>query len=197
MTYDPQGPERGVPQDPMQGSTEGPQGSQPGSYQASEQSRGYRMGDEPRTASRKSGGKRTILIGGGLLALVALAGIIAGVAASNNPAPRTAAIRHVPVAPASHLVGTFDSVGPGNSAGFVMPTSSATAHYTYTCAAGAAPAAFRAGLLNATGTDTEVIATTMGTKGSGTVALHPKYPGTTYHIAADSTCPYRIQVYSK
>jgi hypothetical protein len=194
MTYDPQRPERGVPQDPMHGSTEGQQGS----YQASEQqSRGYRMGEEPRKDSRKSGGKRTMLIGGGLLALVALAGIIAGVAASNNPAPTAAAIRHAPVAPASHVVGHFDSVGPGNSPGFVMPTSSATAHYTYTCAAGAKPTAFRAGLLNATGTDTEVIATTMGTHGSGTVALHPKFPGTTYHIAADSTCPYRIQVYSR
>jgi hypothetical protein len=184
MTYDPQRPERGDPQDPGQRRAEEPHGS----YQASEQQ-----------TTRKSGGKRGMFIGAGLLGLVALGGIVAGLAVSNNPAPTPAAIRHVPVSPSTstHLVGHFDSVGPANSPGFTMPTSSATAHYSFTCAAGATATPFRAGLLNATGTDTEVIANTVGTHGAGTVALHPKFPGTTYHIAADSTCPYRIEVYSK
>lgn len=48
---------------------------------------------------------------------------------------------------------------------------------------------------NANGSDSQTIANTSGPGGSGSVVLHPKHPGSLYHLAVVTKCQYRIQVY--
>jgi hypothetical protein len=199
MTYDPQRPQRGTPQDPAKGSSD-----QHGAQSTEPQSRSYQPREEPRPVAHKPKRNRNLLFG--VLGLVAVAGIIAGLTASRGTSTPTAAIRpHVPIrhipahAPVNHptttrrLIGTLNSTGSRTSGNFVVPSSTATAHYSYTCPAGTGASSFNAQLSN--GSNSQIIARTSGTSGSQFVTVHPNAGGT-YHISAQSRCPYRVQVYT-
>ena len=122
---------------------------------------------------------------GGILGLVAVAGTIAGLAATNSspPAPR--------------LLGTFSAVGTRASAPFRVPSSGpVTARYSYSCAAGSASHGFAAALINPSRREIDPIARTTGTSGTRSVTLHPAQPGGSYQVGATSPCPYRVSVYA-
>ena len=187
MTFDPRPPERGIQQDQVGGSEDQVSGS------------------EDRLSTRKARRHRNILAGliglVGLTALVALAGVLAGVDTVHSSGPSAAAIRHAPViraqaTRASHLLVTVSATGARNSASFIVPSRTATAHYSFTCSAGTGTSTFDARLVNATGSDSRTIANTTGTTESQWITLHPRHAGGSYHVAAYSRCPYRVQVYS-
>jgi hypothetical protein len=196
MTYDPQGPQRG-PQDPAKGS-----GDQRGAHETEPQSRSYQPRQEPRTVAHKPKRNRNILFG--ILGLLAVAGIITGLTASRGTSNPTAAIRRVPIrhapvhAPVNNgtrrLLGTLNSTGSRTSGNFVVPSGTVTAHYSYACPAGTGASSFNAQL--SSGSNNQTIARTSGTSGSQFVTVHPNAGGT-YHISAQSRCPYRVQIYTR
>ncbi len=192
-----------------------------GSYQQEPYRSGDRRESDPQHGSyavgreeHKSHLGRYIALG--IVGLLALGGLIGGLVASTSSSPTAAKVApptHVPtpaahatthptVTPtpsptstaATHLVKMFQYVGTRNSGGFTVPTSTAAAHYIYRCPTGPGP--FDAKMVNANATDTQTIATTSGSGGTATVPLHPKYPGSVYHLAVSTRCEYRIQVYS-
>ena len=202
MTYDPQRPQRGTPQDPVQGSSEeyGTESGARATMTAEPQTQTYQTG-APQTQQNKKG---RIFILAGLGALVALGGVIAGLAATNNSAPTLGSIRHVPVrhiparvpagtAGARHLLVSVGGTGARVSPAFVSPSGTVVAHYTYSCSAGQGSSRFGAGLVG-NGAN-QVIANTTGTSGSRWVTLHPT-SGKAYRIAAGSACPFRVSVYN-
>lgn len=127
-----------------------------------------------------------MLVGAGVLGALALGGLITGLTVANNPA--------APTRP--HLISTFQYVGSRTSPSFRVPSSATTARYQYRCPRG--PSSFNARMQNSSGSDVQHIVTTSGSSGGPTtVPLHPKHPGTKYHLAVSTTCQYRVQVYSK
>jgi hypothetical protein len=144
-----------------------------------------------------------------VLGLLALGGLIAGLAATSggsSPARPPAAVRpspHPSVTGASafptttaHLLERFEFVGPSNSGGFAVPSSSVASYYMYKCP-GRNPNGFYVAMINANGSDKQTIAKTAGHIASGSVVLHPRYPGSTYHLAIRTDCVYRIRVYAR
>ncbi len=122
---------------------------------------------------------------GGILGLLAVAGIVTGFAVSNSSSP-----------PAPRLLGTFSSVGTHASLPFTVPSGPVTARYSFSCPAGSGSHPFLAALINSNRTDIVPIARTAGTSGTHSVTLHPAQPGGTYQVGASSPCPYRVSVYA-
>ena len=73
----------------------------------------------------------------GILGLLAVGGIIAGFAATNNSNTSPAAAIHRPL-PAHRLLANFSGTGPRFSAPFVVTGSPVTARYSYVCGSGTA-----------------------------------------------------------
>lgn len=112
-----------------------------------------------------------------------------------GPAPPGQGLPAGPPPAGLHLLGQISgsgSRGPG-SAFTVPPSGALTARYGYLCPRG--PAEFRAELMNADGTDTQVVATAHGRASGGQVMLHPRFGGTQYHVSVTSSCQYRVQVF--
>jgi hypothetical protein len=131
----------------------------------------------------------------GILGLLAVGGIIAGFAATNNSNTSPAAAIHRPL-PAHRLLANFSGTGPRFSAPFVVTGSPVTARYSYVCGSGTAAHHFSAGLVAVNRTDTQIIVpSATGARGAGTTTLHPRSVGSAYRIGADSTCPYNVKVY--
>src|ERR1700722_14761242 len=122
---------------------------------------------------------------GGILALLAVGGIVTGLAVSNSSSP-----------PPPRLLGTFSSVGTHASLPFTVPSGPVTAKYSFACPAGTGSHPFLAALINSSRTDIVPIARTAGTGGTHSVTLHPADPGTSYQVGASSPCPYRVSVYA-
>jgi hypothetical protein len=206
-----QQPGQGGQQPPQQGRQQGQaryetQGEQRGTYETRQPAGAHEVkADKPRSA-------HTARLGvlAGLLGLIALGGVTAGLVASN-----AATTPHVPTPPTTHppTHATTPPVSPspttsakrlinytgsasGSSGSFVVPTSTASAHYTYTCPSSlaSAPHGFQARLENAAGTDILPIAASRNMSGSGTVALHPKDVGSAYHVVTTTNCPYRVKI---
>jgi hypothetical protein len=197
--------------DPNQGRQQPPQGryEQQGSYQTTEHgAREVRAEpDRPRGSNRARLGVLS-----GLLGLIALGGVTAGLVASNaatTPTPHVTPT-HVPTShtpttspkasaspttSAKRLISATGSAS-GTSASFVVPSSTVSAHYTYTCPSSlaSAPHGFSAQLENAAKTDILPIAASRNMSGSGTVRLHPKDVGSSYHIVTTTNCPYTVRV---
>lgn len=203
-------------QDPMQGRQDPGQGRQQGQARYEEQGaqRGtYETRQAPgahEVKAEKSRGSHTARLGvlTGLLGLIALGGVTAGLVASNAatthvpsvtpthvPSHASASPSASPTTGAKRLVVTTGSAS-AKSASFVMPTSTESAHYTYTCPASLAssPHGFAAQIENAAGTDVLPIAASRNMSGSGTVIVHPKDVGSPYHIVTTTNCPYTIKV---
>jgi len=226
MTNDPQ---RGRPDDPMEGrdpnqghqdpmmqgrdpnqgrqpppeGRDEPQDTQRGSYQTSQPPGAHEV-----RAERPRGSNRARLgVLSGLLGLIALGGVTAGLVASNaatTPTPHVTPT-HVPTTSpkasasptmsAKRLISTTGSAS-GTSASFVVPSSTATAHYTYTCPSSlaSAPHGFAAQMETTAKTDVLPIAASRNMSGSGTVTLHPSDVGSSYHIVTTTNCPYTIRI---
>lgn len=126
----------------------------------------------------------------GLLGILALAGLIAGLVVSHNP-PSTPA--HVAAPPVARQLSTFGSTQPGTSPPFGVPSSPVKSTYGYSCPAGTS-GRFIASLVSANGADSQTIANTSGPSGSGAATLHPHQVGSNYHVRVTSPagCGYRV-----
>jgi hypothetical protein len=143
---------------------------------------------------------------GAIAGLLVLGGLIAGlVLTSAGPSPITpAAARPHPQRPVvsgsafptttAHLLERFEYVGPSNSGGFAVPSSSVASYYMYKCP-GHRPNGFYVAMTNASGSDKQTIAKTAGHIGTGSAVLHPRFPGSAYHLTIRTDCVYRIRVY--
>jgi hypothetical protein len=137
----------------------------------------------------------------GILGLLALGGIIAGLAASNSSTPRAPVAirpivphhaRHVPVSTTGRLVSSVAGTGVRHSSPFTV-TGPVTARYSYRCSSGSHP--FTTAL--ATSSRSVVpIATSTSAGTSGTVTVHPKV-GSKYYLAGSSVCPYHVSAYER
>jgi hypothetical protein len=218
-TNDPHGPEPGRPedpaggsQDPMQSGRDPMQGRQePGQGRQQPPPQGRQQGTHEVKAEKPRGGHTARLgVLAGLLGLIALGGVTAGLVASNaatTPAPHvtpthvpshastTPTTSPSPTTSAKRLIDTAGSTS-ASSGSFVVPTSTVSAHYTYTCPSSlaSAPHGFQAQLENAAGTDVLPIAASRNMSGSGTVALHPRDVGSAYHVVTTTNCPYRVKI---
>ena len=174
MTYDPQRPQSGIPQEPDQGSRGGV-ATEP-QYQGED----YQAGGRPPAAKRQRA-----FIAAGLGVLVLLGGLIAGLVASyNGGSPPT-------VFQAVH--GTGVNVSPT----FKAPSGTMTARWNYSCTGTAGSHAFVSGLVGAAaGAGNLKIAVTSGGVKSGVTTLHPK-AGQLYRLGGDSGCPYHVLLYNK
>jgi hypothetical protein len=136
----------------------------------------------------------------GVLGLAALAGIIAGFAATNNSTPPAAAIhRPLPTharVPSGRLLQNFSGTGGKLSPQFTATHSPLTVRWSYVCGAGTGTHRFSAGLVAVNGKDTQLIANTTGTGAGSITTVHPRYVGSKYQIGATSTCPYNVKVYA-
>jgi hypothetical protein len=201
-------------QDRQRGSED--KGAQHGSYQQ----QGNQGGSRPEHGSYAVGREekphhksRMPLIAAGIVGLLLLGGLIGGLVAAfggnstkhvssptHPPTTHAPAPTHAPVANSSapttsgHLLEQFQNIGSGKSNGFAAPAAVST-HYIYRCPTH--PGAFDATMANSNGSDSQTIAKTGGPGGTNSVALHPKFPGSTYHIAVNTKCEYRVQVFGK
>jgi hypothetical protein len=137
----------------------------------------------------------------GILGLLAVGGIIAGLAASNSSTPTVPAAirpiphhaaRHVPVS-TTHRVASINGTGVTASRPFRV-TGPVTANYSYKCKSGSHP--FTAGL-GRSRTNVLPFVSTHGTGGSNTVSVPGARVGSTYTLGADSTCPYHVSVFER
>jgi hypothetical protein len=126
----------------------------------------------------------------GILGILALGGLIAGLVASYNSGTPTAA------APpsAGHLVASVSGTGVKYSAPFKVTHSPVTATYSYRCTTG------NHGFIAALAQSRTNITTITSTRGRGiarTVSVAPTSVGSFYRLAASSTCPYHVSVFEK
>ncbi len=139
-------------------------------------------------APRKSRGNKLIALLG-IVGLLALGGIIAGLTASFNGTPA------VPTAAsAGHLVASVSGTGVKYSAPFKVTRSPVTTTYSYRCASGTHP--FVAALA-VSRTNITPITSTRGTSASHTAAVYPRSVGSFYRVAASSPCPYHVSVFER
>jgi len=126
----------------------------------------------------------------GILGILALGGIIAGLVASNNSGSPT-----VPAATSrGHLVASVSGTGVKYSAPFKVTHSPVTATYSYRCAAG------NHGFIAALAQSRSNITTITSTRGRGiarTVSVRPTSVGSFYRLAASSACPYHVSVFER
>ncbi len=125
----------------------------------------------------------------GIVGLLALGGIIAGLTASYNSSPA------VPAATGrGHLVASVSGSGLRYSAPFKVTRSPVTATYSYRCTSGIHPfvAAMAVSRANIT-----PITSTRGTAASHTVTVSPRSVGSFYRVAATSPCPYHVSVFER
>jgi hypothetical protein len=126
----------------------------------------------------------------GILGILALGGIIAGLVASNTSRPT------VPPAAAArgHLVASVSGTGVRYSAPFKVTHSPVTARYSYRCTTG------NHGFIAALAQSRTNITTITSTRGRGiarTVSVAPTSVGSFYRLAASSTCPYHVSVFER
>ena len=157
----------------------------------------------------QAGSRARPVVPAGIIGLVALGGVVAGLVAPNGSTPDAGAlalpVRDIPAGQASvsqalgarHLLGAVSGTGAGHSRSFVVPSGTVVAHYSYACPGGTGTSKFGAALVNSSGSDIAIIAGLRGTAGSQWTTVHPRNAGASYHIAVSSRCPYRVQVYSR
>jgi hypothetical protein len=136
----------------------------------------------------------------GIVGLLALGGLIAGLVASFHSGPAVpAAIRpvpshHAPVSTTGHLVASVSGTGVRYSAPFKVTRSPVTATYSYRCTSGTHP--FVAALAVSRTNITPIIST-RGTGASHTAAVYPRSIGSFYRVAASSPCPYHVSIFQR
>lgn len=144
----------------------------------------------PRTEYREPHRSRLPILAG-LVGVLALGGLIAGLVVSHAPSTPTAA----PV-PTTHTLSAFSSAGDASAPSFTTPSTPMTAHYSYTCPAGTT-GHFVARFETAAGSAIRNIVSSTALSGSGstTVTAPPPPVGTPYHVAVSAPsggCTYHI-----
>jgi hypothetical protein len=140
-------------------------------------------------APRKSRNTRMMALFG-ILGVLALGGIIAGLVASNNSTPTTPAVPTT----TGRLVASVSGTGVKYSAPFKLTRSPVTATYSYRCTTG------NHGFIAALAQSRTNITTITSTRGRGiarTVSVSPRSVGSFYRVAASSACPYHVSVFEK
>lgn len=148
-------------------------------------------GAPPRTEYREPHRSRLPILAG-LLGILALGGLIAGLVVSHTPSTPTAA--RVPTT--THTLSTFTSRGDASAPSFTTPSTPMTAHYSYTCPAGTT-GHFVARFETAAGSAIRNIVSSTALSGSGatTVTAPPPPVGTQYHVAVSAPsggCTFHI-----
>ncbi len=174
--------------DPVQSSTPRQRGSAPGQGTAtmSREERGHRA--PPRTEYREPRRSRVPAILG-LLGVLALGGLIAGLVVSHTPTTPTAPVT-------TRTLSSFTSRGDASAPSFATPSTPLTAHYSYTCPAGTT-GHFVARFETAAGTAIRNIVNSPALSGSGATTVHAPPPpvGSPYHVAViapSGGCTYHI-----
>lgn len=129
----------------------------------------------------------------GILGMLALGGLIAGLVASHR-APTPPAVHHPPVPQAARQLNSWGTHGSGRSPNFTVPTSSVQSTYGYACPAGTS-GRFEARLVGANGGGpSQTIVDTNSTNASGEKTVPIAHPGSQYHVTttAPAGCAYRI-----
>jgi hypothetical protein len=190
-----QGTGRGQGRDPARG--RGPAHASPPRQRGSAQGTATMTREErprgapPRTEHREP--HRSLLpILAGLLGVLALGGLIAGLVVSHAPSTPTAA--RVPTT--TRTLSTFASRGDASAPSFTTPSTPLTAHYSYSCPAGTT-GHFVARFETAAGSAIRNIVSSTALTGSGatTVTAPPPPVGTPYHVAVSAPsggCTYHI-----
>jgi hypothetical protein len=184
--------------DPLQGTGQA-QGRDPGQrtgpkHRASAQGTATMSRDErtraapPRTEYREPRRSRLPIVLG-LLGVLALGGLIAGLVVSHTPSTPTAA-------PTTRTLSTFTSRGDASAPAFTTPSTPLTAHYSYTCPAGTT-GHFVARFETAAGSAIRNIVSSTALTGTGatTVTAPPPPVGSPYHVAViapSGGCTYHI-----
>ena len=121
----------------------------------------------------------------GIIGVLLLGGLIAGLVVSHTPSTAAPA--------AARALSSFGAHGSASSANFTVPSSPVTSSYGYSCPAGAS-GRFIANLVQSNGADSQAIVNTTSASVSGTATLHPAHVGNLYHVAvtAPAGCAYRI-----
>jgi hypothetical protein len=145
----------------------------------------------PRTENRESRRSRLpILVG--LLGVVALGGLIAGLVVSHTPSTPSAPT----AAPTTRILSSFASRGDASAPSFATPSSPMTARYTYSCPAGTT-GHFVARFETAAGSAIRTIVDSAALSGTGATTVHAPPPpvGSPYHVAViapSGSCSYHI-----
>lgn len=125
----------------------------------------------------------------GLVGVLALGGLIAGLVVSHVPSTPTAAVT-------TRTLSNFTSRGDSSAPSFVTPSTPVTAHYSYACPAGTT-GHFVAQFETAAGSAIRTIVNSTALSGSGTTTVHAPPPpvGSPYHVAVTApsgSCTYHV-----
>jgi len=185
MTNDPQ---RRIQPDPEQArqATRGSATGQRGQAQGTATMTRSEAGQAPPRGTHRARRRSRLPIILGLLGVLALAGLIAGLVVSHTPSTSTA-----PVTP--RLLSTFTAKGSATSPTFVAPSGSVTTSYGYRCPAGTTGHVV-AQVETTTGSDIHTIVNSTALSGSGTKMMHLANVGSSYHVAvtAPAGCGYQF-----
>jgi hypothetical protein len=170
----------------IQGSAPRQQGSARGT---ATMTRGQHAREAPRPTEYREPHRSLLPVVLGLLGVLALGGLIAGLVVSHTPSTPTAA-------PTTRTLSTFTSRGDGSAPSFATPSSPLTAHYTYSCPAGTT-GHFVARFETSAGSAIRDIVNSTALSGSGSTTVHAPPPpvGSPYHVAViapSGGCTYHI-----
>lgn len=135
--------------------------------------------------ARAERGRKGLVLAG-VLGLLLLGGLIAGLVASHAPSTRAAHIT-------PRTLSVYSGRGDRSAPSFTAP-SSVTSHYSYRCPAGTT-GQFFARVENSSGSDILPIVRSTALSGSGATTVHPLHVGTPYHVAVGAPsggCTYHI-----
>jgi hypothetical protein len=179
---------QGQSRDPAQASAPRQRGSAQGTATMTREERPREA--PPGTEYREPHRSRLPILAG-LLGVLALGGLIAGLVVSHTPSTPTAA-----PAPTTRTLSTFTARGDASASSFATPSTPLTAHYSYACPAGTT-GHFVARFETAAGSAIRNIVSSTSLTGSGTttVTAPPPPVGTPYHVAVSAPsggCTYHI-----
>jgi hypothetical protein len=182
-------PQRGSQRDPAQGRSPKHRASGRGT---ATMSREDRRGQAPPRAEYSEPRRSRLAIIAGLLAVLALGGLIAGLVVSHTPSTPTTP---TPV-PTTRTLSNFSGRGDATAPSFTTPSTPITAHYSYTCPAGTT-GSFVARFETSNGSAFRTIVDSTALSGSGATTVHAPPPpvGSPYHVAVGAPsggCTYHI-----
>ena len=179
-------PHRRDQPDPVERSAPSPRGSARGTATVSP---GRHARQAPERTEHREPNRSLLPIILGLLGVMALGGLIAGLVVSHTPNTPTAA-------PTTRVLSSLTSRGDASAPSFVTPSSPLTARYAYACPAGTT-GHFVAQFETAAGSAIRTIVNSAARSGSGATTVHTPPPpvGSPYHVAViapSGSCSYHI-----
>jgi hypothetical protein len=153
--------------------------------------RGQHAREAPRPTDYREPRRSRLPIVLGLLGVLALGGLIAGLVVSHTPSTPAAAPTTT-----TRTLSTFTSRGDASAPSFATPSTPLTAHYAYSCPAGTT-GHFVARFETSAGSAIRTIVSSASLSGSGSTTVHAPPPpvGSPYHVAVTAPsggCTYHI-----